>query len=136
MIDHTTPHTHVDTQTPLTTARRICWLILVLCVVVAVGGLVWLGVLYVVSLAQLPDMYTCLSGKIAEAQDISVIKSACLKLAQLDESDLTSRRNWIVLAPTLALFLAVGVAVLAALQLRAIRKIERFISQARNTHAG
>jgi hypothetical protein len=64
---------------------------------------------------------------IAEAQDISVLKSACLKLVQIDESDLTSRRNWIVLAPSLALFLAVGVAILAALQLRAIRKIERLI---------
>lgn len=136
MTDHTTPHTQIDTQTPLAAARRISWLIFALCVVVAVGGLVWLGVLYVVSIAQLPDMYAYLSGMIAEAQDISALKSACLKLAQLDESDLTSRRNWIVLAPTLALFLAVGVAILAALQLRAIRKIERLILQSRNTHAG
>lgn len=136
MTPYIASQAHIGRSIPLTTARRIGWLILVLCVLVAVGGLLWLGVLYLMSIVQLPGMYAHLSTMITEAQDISVLKPACLRLAQLDESDLTSRRNWIVLAPSLALFLAVVVGFLATLQLLALRKIDNLVLQARDTHAG
>jgi len=128
----------VDRQLPvsLTTARRVSWLILALCILVAGVGVVWLGALYITSLVQLPNTYLHLAESISEAKDISTLKSACLSLARFDESDRISRRNWIVIAPTLAFILAFVVGGLSIWLLIALRRVEKFIGVPRETHAG
>ncbi|MCY1442518.1 hypothetical protein D9M71_588900 [compost metagenome] len=133
---HVTPN--VDHQLPvlLSTARRVSWLILALCILVAGIGVVWLGVLYIASLVQLPDTYAHLAKSISETQDISALKSACLSLARFDESDRISRRNWIVMAPTLAFILAFVVGALSVWLLFALRRVEKFIGVLRETKVG
>lgn len=94
---------------------------------VAICGVVWLGVLYVASLVQLPNIYAHLANSISEAQDIAVLKSVCLAATRLDEADRISRRNWIVVAPMLAFVLAVVVGSLSVWLLFAFRRIERLV---------
>ena len=130
------PGSGLDLPAPLLTARRIGWLILSLCVVVAVGGVLWLAALYIASVVQLPDLYAHIAKSISETQDISVLKSACLLATRLDEADLLSRRNWIVIAPTLAFVLAVAVGALSVWLLLVLRRIERLIESNRGIQVG
>ena len=127
MNPYVTPTKNLELPVSLLTARRICWSILVLCFVVAICGVVWLGVLYVASLVQLPNIYAHLANSISEAQDIAVLKSVCLAATRLDEADRISRRNWIVVAPMLAFVLAVVVGSLSVWLLFAFRRIERLV---------
>lgn len=136
MSSYVTPTKNLELPVSLPTVRRVCWLILALCVVVAICGVIWLGVLYMASLALLPDVYARLASSISEARDISVLKSACLTAMRLDEADWTSRRNWIVVAPTLAFILAVAVGSLSVWLLFALRRIERLIGGHSGTQAG
>lgn len=136
MNPYIAPTKSMELPVSLSTVRRICWLILALCFVVAICGAIWLSVLYMASVVRLPDVYAHLTSSISETQDISVLKSACLTATRLDEADWTSRRNWIVVAPTLAFILAVAVGSLSVWLLFALRRIERFIGGLRGTQAG
>jgi len=122
-----------ELNAPLQSARRIGWLILCMCVVFVVAGTLWLFVLYIASLVELPGAYASFAKSISESQDISVLKQVCLSLTKLDEADRISRRNWIVWAPALGLALAVICASLSVWLLVTIKRIEKHLTSQRRS---
>ena len=125
------PETTLERTSSLPTARRIAWLILGLCILFVAGGALWLGVLYLVSFAELPSQYGAFARSISETQDISMLKQVCLSLTKIDEADLRSRRNWILWAPTLGFSLAVIAGTLSVWLLVTLKRIEKHLENAR-----
>ena len=123
------PKAVVELAISLSSVRRLTWSMLGVSGIVLIGGLTWLGVLYLASLVELPGAFSSFVKSISEAQDISTVKSACLSLARLEEVDLSSRRSWILWAPTLAFSLAVAIGALATWSLRILTRIENQLQQ-------
>lgn len=105
--------------------RRIAWIILGVCVLFVIGGAIWLGILYLMSLVQLPSTYSTMRELITQTEDVSMLKEACTTLTWLDEADVNARRNWIVMAPVLGTGLAVICASLSVWLLVAAKRIEK-----------
>jgi len=124
MNPYEAPIANVQLGVPLQGVRRIAWIILGVCVLFLIAGGAWLRVLYLLSLAQLPDIYSGMRESISQTQDMSVLKDACLTLTRLDESDVNSRRKWIVWAPVLGTALAIICASLSVWLLITTKRIE------------
>ena len=119
-------------HTPLvSTAQRVTWLILGLCLLFVIGGALWLGVLYISSFAALPSQYEALARSISETQDISIVKQVCISLTEIDEAELRARRNWVIWAPTLGLSLAIIAGTLSVWLLVTLKRIEKYLDGAR-----
>lgn len=71
----------------MNSSLRITWVMFGLSLLFVVSSLFMLIVMYVLSLSALPGIMSSFSNSISTSQDISVIKQACLMLANLKESD-------------------------------------------------
>jgi Zn-dependent membrane protease YugP len=126
-LPYNTPETPLERKTPLPTARRIAWLILGACILFGAGGILWLGVIYILSFVELPSQYAAFARTISAAEDMAIIKQACLSLTRIDESELMARRNWVILAPALGLSLAAIAGALSVWLLIILKRIEKHL---------
>lgn len=72
-------------------ARRLVWVVLVMGLLLALGTGFWLAFMYSGTMAQLPNTVTRFGKAVAEAEDLQVLKTACLMLADTHEGDRLER---------------------------------------------
>jgi hypothetical protein len=82
----------------MNSARRLVWFVLVLGVLLAISMGLWLSLLYSGSMAQLPSVLTRFGRAIAEAEDISTLKTACLMLAEVNEGERLERLQFLLVS--------------------------------------
>lgn len=88
----------------MNSSLRITWALFGLSLLFVVSSLFMMTVMYVLSFTALPSYMSGFSNAISASQDISVIKQACLMLANVEESDRLTRikfismGNWLVVA--------------------------------------
>ena len=78
--------------------RRLISLILVLGVLLAAGTSVWLAILYSGSMAQKPDIVARFGRAVAEAQDLQILKTSCLMLAEAKEGERIERLYFLLVS--------------------------------------
>lgn len=104
------------------TSRKYFWLILGICIISAAATLFQLLTVYLMSLVEVPRAYEHANALISSETNIANLKSACLALTQLDESDRQGRIKLMVYSPLIALLTSAICAVLAIWALVATRK--------------
>lgn len=102
-------------------SRKFFWIILAVCVFSTVATLLQLLVVYLMSLADLPDRYAGFRSALVEATDVDAIKTACSLLAQWNESEREDRIKLLIYAPLIALLTSTVCAALAGWALATTR---------------